>query len=86
MSADLKLALSPSQETQLHKLEKRLRRHVGQAIAQYNMIEDGDKIIVKSTTNMIHIRALMMSQKDAAEYRTPEYLETDKKYKKGLFD
>lgn len=45
-------------------------------------IEDGDKIIVKSTTNMIHIRALMMSQKDATEYRTPEYLETDSKYER----
>jgi len=32
--------------TQLKKLEKQLRRHVGQAIAQYNMIEDGDKVMV----------------------------------------
>jgi tRNA 2-thiocytidine biosynthesis protein TtcA len=34
------------QKTQLSKLEKKLRRHVGQAIAQYNMIEDGDKVMV----------------------------------------
>ncbi|SEL46924.1 tRNA s(2)C-32 sulfurtransferase [Colwellia chukchiensis] len=46
MSADLTLTLSPSQEAQLQKLEKRLRRHAGQAIAQYKMIEDGDKVMV----------------------------------------
>ncbi len=29
-----------------NKLAKRLRRHVGQAIADFNMIEDGDKVMV----------------------------------------
>lgn len=39
-------ALTSTQKTQLSKLEKRLRRSVGQAIAEYNMIEDGDKVMV----------------------------------------
>ncbi|RWR03680.1 tRNA 2-thiocytidine biosynthesis protein TtcA [[Pantoea] beijingensis] len=30
----------------LNKLQKRLRRHVGEAIADFNMIEDGDRIMV----------------------------------------
>jgi tRNA 2-thiocytidine biosynthesis protein TtcA len=38
--------LTPAQKVQFTKLEKKLRRHVGQAIAQYNMIEDGDKVMV----------------------------------------
>ena len=31
---------------EFNKLKKRLRRHVGQAIADYNMIQDGDKVMV----------------------------------------
>lgn len=42
----LQSSLTTTQKTQLAKLEKRLRRHVGQAIAKYNMIEDGDRIMV----------------------------------------
>jgi len=38
--------LSDEQKIQLTKLEKRLRRHVGQAIAEYNMIVEGDRIMV----------------------------------------
>ena len=34
------------QKLEANKLAKRLRRQVGQAIADYNMIEDGDKIMV----------------------------------------
>jgi len=34
------------QKVALNKLKKRLRRHVGQAIADYDMIQDGDKIMV----------------------------------------
>lgn len=33
-------------ERELHKLEKRLCRQVGQAIMDYNMIEEGDKVMV----------------------------------------
>ena len=33
-------------ERETHKLEKRLCRHVGQAIMDYNMIEEGDRVMV----------------------------------------
>jgi tRNA 2-thiocytidine biosynthesis protein TtcA len=34
------------EKQEFNKLKKRLRRHVGQAIADYDMIQDGDKIMV----------------------------------------
>ncbi|AJQ94595.1 tRNA 2-thiocytidine(32) synthetase TtcA [Gynuella sunshinyii] len=38
--------LSKKDKTEFNKLQKRLRREVGKAIADYNMIEDGDKVMV----------------------------------------
>jgi tRNA 2-thiocytidine biosynthesis protein TtcA len=38
--------LSQKSRTQFNKLQKKLRHHVGDAIADYNMIEEGDKIMV----------------------------------------
>ncbi len=39
-------SLSRKQRLEFNKLQKRLRRNVGAAIADYRMIEDGDKVMV----------------------------------------
>ncbi len=38
--------LSKKERTEYNKLQKRLRRNAGTAIADYNMIEDGDRVMV----------------------------------------
>lgn len=38
--------LSKQDKTRFNKLQKRLRRNVGSAIADYNMIESGDRVMV----------------------------------------
>ena len=38
--------LSKKEKTEFNKLQKRLRRHAGNAIADYQMIEQGDRIMV----------------------------------------
>jgi len=62
------LASTAKQTLEINKLHKRLRRNVGQAIADYNMIEDGDKVMVclsggKDSYTMLDI--LMHLQKHA---------------------
>ena len=62
------LATTAKQTLEINKLRKRLRRNVGQAIADYNMIEDGDKVMVclsggKDSYTMLDI--LMNLQKHA---------------------
>ena len=43
---DESMVADPKTRTAFNKLQKKLRRGVGQAIADYNMIEDGYKIMV----------------------------------------
>jgi len=38
--------LSRKEKTEFNKLQKRLRRNVGNAIVEYNMIEEGDRVMV----------------------------------------
>ena len=40
------LELSKKERTEFNKLQKRLRRNAGNAIADYNMIEEGDRVMV----------------------------------------
>ncbi|EPZ5952553.1 tRNA 2-thiocytidine(32) synthetase TtcA, partial [Serratia marcescens] len=41
-----KQSVSQKEQYNLNKLQKRLRRNVGEAIADFNMIEEGDRIMV----------------------------------------
>lgn len=61
-------ALTKAQHYNFNKLQKRIRRNTGQAIADFNMIEDGDRIMVclsggKDSFTMLDI--LMSLQKSA---------------------
>jgi tRNA 2-thiocytidine biosynthesis protein TtcA len=63
------MSANPAKQVlEFNKLKKRLRRHVGQAIADYNMIQNGDKVMVclsggKDSYTMLDI--LMNLQKHA---------------------
>ncbi len=59
--------LTGSEKTKFNKLQKKLRRYTGQAIEAFNMIEEGDKVMVclsggKDSYAMLHIlRSLQRS-------------------------
>lgn len=46
VNPDTATAKDEAQRTRLNKLQKRLRRLTGQAIEDYNMIQEGDKVMV----------------------------------------
>lgn len=46
MAAELRLSLSDRQRYEFNKLQKRLRRQAGEAIADYDMIQAGDRVMV----------------------------------------
>ena len=46
LTATIVRELSRKEKTEFNKLQKRLRRNVGNAIVDYNMIEEGDKVMV----------------------------------------
>ncbi|MBI2379870.1 MAG: tRNA 2-thiocytidine(32) synthetase TtcA [Gammaproteobacteria bacterium] len=46
MTEAVAIELTRKDEYELNKLSKRLHRNVGQAIEDYNMVEDGDRIMV----------------------------------------
>ncbi|WP_257265501.1 tRNA 2-thiocytidine(32) synthetase TtcA [Endozoicomonas sp. ONNA2] len=62
------ISVSGTAKTEFNKLQKKLRRHAGQAIDEFNMIEDGDKVMVclsggADSYTMLHI--LQSLQKSA---------------------
>lgn len=42
----MSIGVERKQKLEFNKLQKRLRRHVGQAVVDYGMIEEGDKVMV----------------------------------------
>jgi len=59
---------SKQQKTDLNKLKKRLRRNVGNAIADYRMIDDGDRVMVclSGGKDSYALLDMMMSLRDHA--------------------
>ena len=62
------ISLTGTEKTEFNKLQKRLRRHAGKAIEEFNMIEDGDKVMVclsggADSYTMLHV--LQSLQKSA---------------------